>query len=185
MKYKTSIKTWGILVIVAVLSTGCSYNIPKYGVSVDNVNNLKSIKTKINVGEFTAKEAGKNSITCRGAGGVGTPDKTPFDQYIKNALISELKLAGKFNENSKITISGHLDEVDFNSNIGTANWIFKLNATSSNSKSIVVNTIYEYEGSFVADKACSEVAQAFIPAVQKLINDLVSHRDFNSFISSN
>jgi len=185
MKYKTSIKTWGILILVAVLSTGCSYNIPKYGVSVENVNNLKSIKTKINVGEFTTKEKGKNSIMCRGAGNVGTPDNTPFEQYIKSALISELKLAGKFNENSNITISGHLDEVDFNSNIGTANWVFKLNATSSNSKSIVVNTIYEFEGSFVADKACSEVAQAFIPAVQKLINDLVSHKDFNNFITRN
>ena len=119
---------------------------------------------------------------CRGAGNVGTAKKTPFEKFIKDALISELKFANKYNKNSKTTISGHLNSIDFNSNMGIANWIFKLKVTSSNSKSITVNTTYEFEGSFIADRACSEVAQAFMPAVQKLINDTIKHREFKRLL---
>ena len=182
MKYNSSIKNLGALILVGLISTGCSYNIPKYGVSSKNVNSIKTIKSKINIGSFTSTEKNLTSITCRAAGGVGTPDKKPFEQYIKSALISELKLAGKFNPKSKITINGRLEKIDFSANIGTSNWIFKLKAISNNSKSIVVNSKYEFPGSFVADKACSEVAQAFVPAVQKLINDIVKHPGFRKLL---
>ena len=182
MKNNSALKFWGILVLLGIMTTGCSYNIPKYGVSENNVRTIKQIKSKINVGNFTAKVKDQNSITCRAAGGVGTPDKKPFEQYIKSALISELKLAGKFDPKAKIIISGYLEEIDFNANIGTSDWVFKLKAISSNSKSIVVNSKYEFEGSFVADKACSEVAQAFVPAVQELIHDIVRHPGFNKLL---
>ena len=182
MKYNSTFLKYGLLILVGIISTGCSYNVPKYGISAKNVNSIKNIKPKINIGNFTSKEKNKNSITCRAAGGVGTPDKKPFEQYIKSALISELKLAGKFDPQSKIIISGHLEEIDFSANIGTSNWVFKLKAISNKSKSIIVNSKYEFEGSFIADKACSEVAQAFVPAVQKLINNIVKHSGFKRLL---
>ncbi len=182
MKYSSTIKIWALLIVVGFISTGCSYNIQKYGASIENVDKIKSIKSKLNVGNFTSEEKGQSSIACRAAGSVGTPDKSSFEQYIKSAFITELKLAGKFDPESQITISGHLEEIDFNSNLGTANWIFRLIAISNNSQSIVVNTKHEFSGSFVADKACSEVAQEFNPAVQKLIYDIVSHKDFNKLL---
>jgi len=182
MIYKSSIKLMALL-LVGLISTGCSsYNISKYNANIDNINNMKSIKGKVNIGSFTAKEKAQSAIMCRGAGDVGFADKTPFVKYIKNALVTELKHAGKYNKNSKITINGYLDSIDFNSNMGTANWIFKLKASSNNSKSITVNTKYEFEGSFIADRACSEMAQAFVPAVQKLINDIIKHKNFRALL---
>lgn len=183
MKYHSSVKILSLLLIAGLVSTGCSsYNVSKYSASIENINSMKSIKRKVNVGDFTAKVKGQSKIMCRGAGDVGFPNKMTFAQYIKDAFTSELKFAEKFDPKSKITINGYLNEVDFNSNIGTANWILKLEATSSNSKKIIINTKYEFEGSFVADRACSEVAQAFIPAVQKLINDTIKHKNFKNLI---
>jgi predicted NAD/FAD-dependent oxidoreductase len=135
---------------------------------------------KVNVSEFTSYQPDLKSITCRAAGSVGTPDNISFEQYIHDAFVSELKLADKYDKNSPITIHGHLEKVDFNSNIGTAEWTFTLKATSTNSKSIIVNSTHEFSGSFVADKACQEVAQEFVPAVQQLIKDLVTNPEFHS-----
>jgi len=178
----SKIKVFGVLVLVALMSSGCSYNVSKYGASIENVSSMKSMKSKINVKNVTSNNPGQASISCRAAGPVGTADKVPFATYIKDALISELKLAGKYDANSDISINGHLEKIDFNSNIGTANWKFTLKAISSNKKSIVVNSVYEFEGSFVADKACQEVAQAFSPAVQKLIHDIISNPGFSALM---
>ena len=182
MKMTSSLKLLGTLVLVGIISTGCSYNVPKYSESVKNVNILKKLKTKISVGKFTAKEKNVSSITCRAAGGVGFEDKTPFEKYIQKAFISELKLAGKYNPKSRIKISGHLQKIDFNANINTSDWLMTLKVKSSNSKYFVVKTKYEFEGSFIADKACSDVAHAFVPAVQKLIHRIITSKKFKKLL---
>ena len=182
-KNNIPVKIWMYLGVIGFLMTGCGYKIPKYDASVDNVKKMRSIKVPINIGEFTSKEKGLNSITCRGSFlSIDTPDDAPFERYIKNALISELKHARKFNSESGVTISGYLEEVDFNSTIGIANWTFKIKLSSSNSKSIVVHTKHEFSSSFIASNACTDVVQAFVPAVQKLINEIVGNRDFKKLL---
>lgn len=182
MDIKSNIKLLGIITLIGILSTGCSYNVSKYGASVENVNAIKRLDKKINVHKITSNNPGLSSITCRAAGQVGTPDSMPFETYIKNALISELQLAGKFDPNSNIVINGHLENIDFNSNIGMANWQFILKATSNKNRSVLIQSTYEFSGSFVADKACQEVAQAFVPAVQKLIKDMVRNPGFRTLL---
>jgi len=182
MKITSSIKLIGLTAIIGILSTGCSYNVSKYGASVENVNTIKRLDKKINVQKITSNKPGLSSITCRAAGPVGTPDSMPFETYIRNALISELQLADKFDPKSNLVINGHLENIDFNSNIGMANWQFTLKATSNKNKSVLIKSTYEFSGSFVADKACQEVAQAFAPAVQKLIQDMVSNPRFKTLL---
>ena len=63
MKYNSTFLKYGLLILVGIISTGCSYNVPKYGISAKNVNSIKNIKPKINIGNFTSKEKNKNSIT--------------------------------------------------------------------------------------------------------------------------
>jgi len=176
------IKITCILLFAAIISTGCSYNVSKYGVSIENVNKLKKLDSKLNIEKFTSNTAGQSSIGCRAAGPVNTLNNQPFEEYITNAIITELKLAGKYDKKAKISLKGHLEMIDFNSNLGTANWLFTLKLTSSNSKSIVINSKYEFPGSFVADRACAEVAQAFSPAVQNLINDIISNPKFKTLL---
>ena len=177
MKKIVSLRAWGLL-LAGFIITGCSFNIPKYSASAQNVKSMESLKKKINVGKFTSAKPAESSITCRAAGNVGTPDNSPFDQFIRQAFISELKLADKFDANSPITISGHLENIDFNSNLGTANWVMRLKASSSNTQTVIVNTKHEFDGSFIANQACADVASAFIPAVQKLNTNIVNHPSF-------
>jgi hypothetical protein len=180
MKYQSPLRSFVTLIIIGLITTSCSYNASKYGASEDNVNYIKKIDNKINVSQFTSSQPGLKTISCRAAGTVETPDNMSFEEYIHNAFVSELSLAGKYDKNSPVTISGHLEEIDFDSNIGTAQWRFTLKVTSSNSKTITVKSIHEFSGSFVADKACQGVAQEFVPAVQHLIKDIITDPGFEA-----
>jgi len=67
--------------------------------------------------------------------------------------------------------------VDFSSGMTDGKWLFTL--TLSNGKnSFTTKSTMNFSGSFVADKACQEVAQAFGPAVQQLIREVIKNPQF-------
>jgi hypothetical protein len=160
------------LLVSTTLISGCAYNASPYGASVKNVESIKSINiAPIAVARFEAAKPGLASITCRAAGPVNvTPS---FESYIEKAFIDELKLAGAYNQNSKTTLSGKLEEVDFSSGITDGKWMFNLSVSNAKNESFTTKSSSGFAGSFAADKACQEVAQAFGPAVQKLIEDVI------------
>ena len=47
-----------------------------------------------------------------------------------------------------------------------------------------VKSIYEFSTNWVGDKACQQVAQAFEPAVEKLIKKIVEHPEFPSLVGN-
>lgn len=161
----------------AVLVSGCAYNASQYGASVRNVETIKSQNLKpVAVAPFKAVKPGLASITCRAAGPVTVSPS--FENYIEKAFIDELKLAGAYNPSSSLTLSGNLEEVDFSSGMSDGNWTFTLTVSNQRNESFTTKSTFGFSGSFVADKACQEVAQAFGPAVQKLIEDVVRNPKF-------
>ncbi len=165
------------LVTVAALVSGCAYNASPYGASVKNVDLIKSNNIKpIAVSTFTSSKPGQSSITCRAAGGVNVVPH--FEGYIEKAFIDELKLAGAYNPASPLILSGKLEAVDFSSGMTDGNWSFTLTVTNNRNESFTTKSTFPFSGSFVADKACQEVAQAFGPGVQKLIEDVVRNPKF-------
>lgn len=177
-----------VMVLVATLAiSGCAYNISPYGVSADNVNTMRSTLSPgthtVGIERFTSAEPGKNSITCRAAGPVSTPNGKPFETYIEEAFVTELKLAGLYNETTSRKLKGHLTKVDFNSNIGAGKWILEMTLTV-NGESIAVTNETPYDASFVADKACQETAQTFPIAVQNLIKAAISNPKFARLASA-
>lgn len=165
------------IIITAALTSGCAYNASQYGASVRNVETIRSNNIKpIAVGQFKSSKPGQDSITCRAAGPVTV--KPNFETYIENALIDELKLAGAYNQNSDLVLTGKLEEVDFSSGMTDGKWTFSLTVSNNKNQLFTTNSTYGFSGSFVADKACQEVAQAFGPAVQKLIEDVVQNPKF-------
>ena len=161
----------------SILVSGCAYNTSPYGASVANVTKIKAANIKaVSVATFTSTKPGNSTITCRAAGPVTV--KPSFEEYIKNAFVDELKLSSAYDPNSKIEISGKLESVDFSSGMTNGNWSITLTVANNKSQSFTTNSTYPFSGSFVADKACQEVAQAFSPAVQKLIEDVVSNPQF-------
>jgi hypothetical protein len=172
---KTAIR--GLVVgAVVVLSTGCAYNISPYGVSAENV---EAIRAKLQnqplaTDRFTASEPGRTSIACRGAGPVTAPNGKSFETYIEEALVSEFKLGGIYKETSNSKLKVHFTKVDFDSMIGAGHWYIEGTVTAGGS-SFPVITDTPFDASFVADKACQEVAQTFPLAVQAFIKGVISN----------
>jgi len=160
-----------------ILISGCAYNTAPYGASVANVTKIKATKIKaVSVAPFTSSAPGNSTITCRAAGPVTV--KPSFESYIQGAFIDELKLASSYDPDSKVVISGKLESIDFSSGMTGGNWSISLTVANNISQSFTTKSTYPFSGSFVADKACQEVAQAFSPAVQKLIEEVVSNPQF-------
>ena len=170
------------LVAIASAISGCAYNASPYGASVKNVEAIKTTNIRpIAVGKFQAAKPGQSSITCRAAGPVTVSPS--FESYIEKAFIDELKLAGVYSASSSLVLTGKLEEIDFSSGMTDGNWAFTLVVTNSRNESLTTKSKFGFSGSFVADKACQEVAQAFVPAVQKLIEDVVRDPKFRQLAS--
>jgi hypothetical protein len=167
-----------VIVLTLVVLSGCSsYTVAKYGISPDNATALRAVGPQpVNVGEFRATKAGRKDIMCRGVGPIKAPDGGTFEDYVRKALIDELRVAGSFAESAPVTLTGNLDEVDFNSNSGK--WTLGLTLTSSTGRSLNVVENYAYDTSFVGEKACALTGQAFGPAVQSLIGKVVKSPEF-------
>jgi hypothetical protein len=167
-----------------VVLAGCStYAVPRYSISADNVVALKSIGNNVSVGAFTQTKVQNqkpDELMCRAVGPIKTPDGQPFSEFIRGSLISELKIAGVYADAAPITLTGHLDSIDF-STVG-GSWKIQLTLTSSNGKSMTQKEDYPYTSSYYGETACNQTAQALMPAVQDLLAKFVRSPDFSSLL---
>lgn len=172
-----------ILLIAIILLSGCStYSASRYSMSADNVVALRTHDGKtINVGPFSSTKGVHSEIMCRAVGPIKTPDGESFSEYIRKALIDELRIANVFSPAAPVTLTGNLDQIDFDSNMGY--WNLELTVKSSNAKVMTVTENYSYTTSFFGETACNQTAQALMPAVQNLVGKIVRSPDFLSLIS--
>ncbi|BFM13495.1 hypothetical protein R50072_36480 [Simiduia litorea] len=169
------------LISMTLYVIGCTHVTSNYGASPKNVDLIKSSGVKeISVGEFTSKSGNHTSITCRAAGPVKNKNDLSFEDYIEGALKNELQMAGAYKDDAEVKISGLIDKLDFNSNIGAGKWMINATISSPNSSGYSITSTHEFSTNFVADKACQQVAQAFEPAVEEFINKIISHPKFSS-----
>lgn len=171
-----------VLPLLLVLS-GCStYAAHRYSISADNVVALRALSGKmINVGTFTGTQPGQRDIMCRGVGPIKAPDGEPFSEFVRRALMDELRIANVFSATAPVTLTGNLDRIDFSSASG--NWNLALTVMSSNGKSTTVTEVYSYTSSWYGETACNQTAQALMPAVQNLIGKLVRSQEFSALVS--
>jgi len=174
-------KSFAVVVLAAFIS-GCStYAADRYSISADNVTALRNVgSNQINVGEFTSTEPGLSVLTCRAVGPIKTPDGETFAEFVKEAFVSELKIAELYSPDGPVTLTGNLDEIDFSSGSGT--WNIALTVDSSNGQSISVREDYSFQTSFAGAVACNQTAQALMPAVQDLIASLIADPRFPDLI---
>jgi hypothetical protein len=167
-------KKFLILSTITVLVSGCStYSATRYSIATDNVMVLRSLNGKtINVGAFSSTSPGQKEIMCRGVGPIKTPDGEPFSDFVRKALLDELKIANIYSASAPVTLTGNLNALDFSSQGGR--WNLSLTVKSSNGKSMTTTEVYSYTSSFYGETACNQTAQAFMPAVQNLVGKVVS-----------
>jgi hypothetical protein len=181
----TKALTLGLITAGALLMSGCANKVSTYSNSPQNLRAVKALSSSVsavNVGKFTATNEGESKVMCRLATPVGTPDGITFAKYIEDALSTELEMGNMIDPKSKITITGNLDSLYGSTVLGNAYWEFKVKVTSSNGKSFDVISRYDYESSFTAYSACSEMQRSYLPAVQELVNKIVTNPQFQELL---
>lgn len=166
-----------VVVSSLFLMSGCSYKIPSYEVNSNNVGYLKqgNNKLKITVLEPAFKDTG--SILCRAAGNVETLDSKTFSAYIAQALEDELKYSGHFDQKSTTELKIKVKKADFSSALGNTNWYIDVEY-ELNGKTFTVSTTYHDRSSYMADKACNNIAHYFRKAITAHLQKLYGHATF-------
>ncbi len=171
-----------IFVVTASLLSGCAFKTLPYGASASNVDEIRAKNIKpVSISAFQSVKPGLSSIVCRAVGPVTV--EPSFETYIEKAFVSELKQAGVYDQNSKLVIYGKLEEIDFSSGMTDGNWITSLTISNSRNESYTTKSNFSFSGSFLGDKACGDVSQAFVPAVQKLIEGVIHDLRFKQIVN--
>jgi hypothetical protein len=168
-----------------VFFTGCETTTSRpYTASMDNIislqTNLNEKGVKAGIGEFT-QSSNIGQLTCRLMGPIDVGQGKPASEYIRSAIQTELFTAGVYSSSGDVLINGHLENLDFSS-VSPAKWEIVFKVYSNKSDGFTVNTTYNFKTSYTAYKACENVADAFAPAVQQLISDIIAHPDFDKLL---
>ena len=174
-----------VAILALIALSGCStFVTPRYSISADTNVALKSLNaSNIAVGTFVGPSNFDNS--CRAAGPLAPPDNMSHTEYVKKALEDELKVAGAFAQGQpRVTLSGNIMKLEFSSSRGLTggSWAIDLTLTSSNGQSMTTSEYYEFQSGFIADTACKQTAEAYMPAVQNLIGKVVRSPQFKSLV---
>lgn len=179
-------KSLSIVVVVgaAALLSGCqTTNSIPYKASTANIisiqQSLKAQNKKVAVGGVAMAPGLEESPLCRLAGPIKVaPGKSPT-AYISDAFQEELFAAGVYDPKSGNTLTGRIDALSFSS-VSPASWTISISVKSPSSAGYTVSTKYNFDTSWAADSACRNVADAFGPAVQDLLKQVVNHPQFSA-----
>ena len=170
---------------IALLVSACStFTTPRYSINADTNMALKALgATNVSVGAFSGPAS--FDASCRAAGPLAPPDGMSHTAYLKKALEDELKVAGMYAASSpRIVLSGTVNKLAFSSARGLTggSWDIDVTLQSSNGRSMTIGEHYEFESGFIADTACKQTAEAYMPAVQNLIGKMVRSPEFKSLV---
>jgi hypothetical protein len=172
-----------------ILSGGCATvnpGNPHYVESIPNIivlkDHVKTLDIRVKLNQFTAEQGIIGPVTrnCRLVGPIDpTPGKS-IPQFIRDAFESELYEVGIYASDAEVVIDGNLDGFGLNTLSGY--WDISMTFSSNKSDGFQVSTRYEFSSSYIAYHACLNAANAFTPAVQKLLGEVVRHPNFRELL---
>ena len=170
----------------AFVMVGCSTtNSIPYKASTSNVitiqHTLKASNTKVTLGTFSLSNGVEEEMMCRLMGPVKVAPGKTMSTFIKEAFQEELFLAQAYDTNAPVKIEGQIQKMSFSS-VSPANWEIAMRVSSNKSPGYTVAVKYNYDTSFDAWSACKNVADAFAPAVQELLRQVVSDPKFTQLV---
>lgn len=178
MKKQNSLAIAGICAAIALLSGCNTTNSIPYKASTANVITIQqSLKqNKVSVSDIGFAPGVDISPMCRLMGPVTVAPGKTLPQYVKDAFQEELFLAQAYDVKAP-AIDGRIDELSFSS-VSPASWKISMSVKSAVSPGYTVSVNYAFDTSFAAYAACKNVADAFGPAVQELLKQVVSNPQF-------
>ncbi len=181
MKLTTSMP---IAFALVALVSGCeTTNSVPYKASIANVislqQGLQAQGKKVSLGNFSAAQGIDENPMCRLMGPVTVAPGKSLPQFIKDAFQEELFLAQVYDANSPTIIDGRIEALTFSS-VSPASWDITMHVKSNHSDGYTVAVKYPFDTSYSAYSACKNVADAFGPAVQELLKQVISNPQFRS-----
>lgn len=177
-----SLRNIAAVTTLALLLVGCeTTNSIPYKASTSNIitiqQSLGATGKKVTLGTVSMAPGVEESPLCRLMGPVKVaPGKTPAE-YIKDAFQEELFTAQVYSPSAATVIDVTITELSFSS-VAPASWTIAAHVKSNTSAGFDVKTSYEFNTSFSAYSACKNVADAFGPAVQEFLKQVVSDPGF-------
>jgi hypothetical protein len=169
-----------------MLMAGCSTtNSIPYKASIANVisvqKTLESQGKTVSIASISPAAGVEESPLCRLMGPVKVAPGKTLSQYISDAFQEELFMAKVYSPDAPNVIKGTIKNLSFSS-VSPANWDITMAVESNNSPGYTVTSKYAFDTSFDAISACKNVADAFGPAVQDLLKQVVTHPQFGSLV---
>ena len=171
--------------LAALLLSACAGQMPPHNASAQNIKQLRGADmAPVSVGEFKLA-AGKPelidaSVTSRASS--LTPPQGTVSAYLRDALIVELKAAGKYDEKATTRITGELTDSELNTNMGTADGALGARFLVTRDGSLKYDrqqTVKSsWESSFIGAIAIPKAYQEYFALYQKLFAQLFRDPDF-------
>ncbi len=173
--------TLGLVFVLA----GCATILtPPYVVRSNTTTALKGLGVSgVGVGSFSEPAVFENS--CRGRGALGLPGGVSHTEYIRKALEGELKAAGIFKSNKpRVVLAGRVNKLEFSTGSGLTggSWDIMLTLRSSKGGQMSASEHFEFESGMQASTACQQTADAYLTAVQNLIQKTVRSPGFKGLV---
>ena len=173
-----------VAVSTAALVAGCqTTNSIPYKASTANVisiqQTLQPQGKKVSLGNIGLASGVEESPLCRLNGPVIVAPGKSLPSYIKDAFQEELFMAQVYQPNSSNVIEGRLEALSFSS-VTPAIWNITMSVQSTSGAAYTTTVKFPFETSWSAASACKNVADAFGPAVQELLKQVVNHPQFGA-----
>ncbi len=171
------------LFVTASMLHGCATtNSIPYKASTNNIiafqQKLQPTGKKVAIGKIAMRTGVEENLLCRLAGPVVVAPGKTLTQYVQDAFQEELFAAQVYLPTSPNVLNGTIEALQFSS-VSPASWDISMKISSTtNTAGYSVSVKFPFGTSWDAMSACKNVADAFGPAVQELLKQVVSHPDF-------
>jgi hypothetical protein len=166
--------------VLLVATGGCTNIADRYSTSADNVAAIRGLAGQgVSVGRFSAANGVAGTEIQCAAIAIAPPDESSFADYIRNALIAELKMAAAYSHTAPITITGSVDalELDASAFSLTGHWFIVL-TLNGDGRSFTVSERYSFRSQTLNMTFCEGAARRLASAVQDLIGKVISAPEF-------
>jgi hypothetical protein len=182
-----------LLFLAASVLTGCATGpIGAHQPSLATVQSLRqSNMAPMSVGEFvpaaTLKAGRDKSVSVRGSS-LKSPSADSFSAYLKDALIQDLRSAGKYDAAAATAISGQLAQNELNAAgvskadaTVAARFVVTRNGTSVFEK--LVTAAHEWDSSFMGAIAIPEAINQYTQMYARLLDKLFADEEFKKAVA--
>ncbi|WP_428605569.1 hypothetical protein [Sedimenticola sp.] len=172
-----------LVVVSALLASGCSTVAPHYQASFENTQKLKNNdSSQVTVSQFQAADDKVNHLTIRG-GNFASPTNGSYVEYLKKALEQELYDANRLADDSDVKVGGTLleNEIDasgFSVGVAHVKAEFTVKDKEKTRYQKVHSADIQWPSNFVGAIAIPRAVQEYPRVFSELLGKLYADPDF-------